>query len=369
MNIFWIFQDDKKNIDTLNNHIYYSKESKINFESNNIINIFKQYRYLNEIKKEKEIEIIYNNSFKKIISLHIFSFFNKIPVFCDKDVDKDIEKELQHRIAYSKKRDIPVLMYHRVIETEDEKGYYDTFVTKENFEKQMKYLKENNYEPIFFKDIKNGEYKNRFNKKYVVITFDDGYKDNYKTGLPILKKYKFKIVLFLITDCDHNKWDVEAEGREKEKSFPLMTKEEVQELIKSGLVEIGGHTSNHLDMPFTEKSKLKEDLIFSKEKLEKLTGEKLVSFAYPWGKNDGSSKELIKELGYKFAVATESGTACFSDDLYEIQRIGIYSKDDMEKFKEKISGKYLFKREKRNELKKKRNKIREMLGIKKKKRK
>ena len=366
MNIFWIFQNNEKNIDTLNNNIYYPKESKINFRSNNIIDIFKQYRYLIKLKKEKEIEVIYNNSLKKIISLDIFSFFNKVPVFCNKDVDKDIGKELQHRIAYSRRRDIPVLMYHRVIETEDEKGYYDTFVTKENFEKQMEWLKENNYEPIFFKDIKDGEYKNRFNKKYIIITFDDGYKDNYRIVLPILKKYNFKIVLFLITDCDHNKWDVEAEGREKEKRFPLMEKEEVQELIESGLVEIGGHTSSHLDMPLIDREILKEDLISSKEKLEKLTGEKLVSFAYPWGNNDNKSRELIRELGYTFAVSTESGTACFSDDLYEIQRIGIYSKDDMEKFKKKISGTYLFKREERNEMKKKRNKAREIFGLKKK---
>lgn len=364
MNIFWVFQEENENIDNVNNNIYYSEDSRVNFKNNNLLNFFKQYNYINKLKKEKEIEIVYVNSLEKISSLHFFSFFNKIPVVYKTKEKKDIEKELQHKIAYCKRKDIPVLMYHRVIETEEEKGYYDTFVTKENFEKQMKYLKDNNYEPIFFKDIKDGEYKNRFNKKHVIITFDDGYKDNHKIVLPILKKYNFKIVLFLITDCEYNKWDVEAEGREKEKSFPLMNKEEVQELMKSELVEIGGHTSSHLDMPFTEKNKLKEDLIFSKEKLEKLAGEKLVSFAYPWGNNDGNSKELIKELGYKFAVSTESGTACFSDDLYEIQRIGIYSKDDIDKFKEKISGRYLFKREKRNEMKKIRNKLRKMLGIK-----
>lgn len=366
MNIFWISQEKNENIDDRNNNIYYSEESGINFKNSGLINFFKQYKHMSKLKKEKEIEIIYVDSLEKIISLCFFSFFNRIPVVYKTKEKKDIEKELQHKIAYCKRKDIPVLMYHRVIETEEEKGYYDTFVTKENFEKQMKYLKENNYEPIFFKDIKNGEYKNRFSKKYVIITFDDGYKDNYKVALPILKKYNFKIVLFLITDCEYNKWDVEAEGREKEKRFPLMTKEEVQELIKSGLVEIGGHTSNHLDMPFIEQEKLKEDLIFSKEKLEKLTGEELVSFAYPWGNNDDKSKKLIRELGYKFAVATESGTACYSDDLYEIQRIGIYSKDDIDKFKEKISGRYLFKREKRNEMKKKRNKIRQILGIKRK---
>lgn len=366
MNIFWIFQDDEKNVDGLNNNIHHSKESGINFKSNRITDIFKQYRYLVKLKKEKGIEIIYNNSFKRIISLHIFSFFYRIPVVCNRNEERDIEKELQHRIAYSRRRDIPVLMYHRVIESDDEKGYYDTFVTKENFEKQMKYLKKNNYEPIFFKDIKNGEYKNRFNKKNVIITFDDGYRDNYKIVLPILKKYNFKIVLFLITDCDHNKWDVEAEGREKEKRFPLMTKEEVQELVESGLVEIGGHTSHHLNMPSIDREILREDLISSKEKLEKLTEEKLVSFAYPWGNNDNKSRELVKELGYSFAVSTESGTACFSDDLYEIQRIGIYSKDDIKKFKKKISGRYLFKREERNEMKKKRNKVRQVFGIKKK---
>lgn len=366
MNIFWIFQEENENIDDINNNIYYSEDSGINFKNSSLMNFFKQYKHVSKLKKEKEIEIIYINSLKKITSLHFFSFFNKIPIVYKTEEKKDIEKELQHKIAYHQRKDIPVLMYHRVIENEEEKGYYDTFVTKENFEKQMKYLKENNYEPIFFKDIKNGEYKSRFRKKQIIITFDDGYKDNYKIVLPILKKYNFKMVLFLVTDCEYNKWDVEAEGREKEKRFSLMNKEEVQELIKSGLVEIGGHTSNHLDMPFTEKSKLKEDLIFSKEKLEKLTGEKLVSFAYPWGNNDGSSKELIKELGYKFAAATESGTACFSDDLYEIQRIGIYSKDGIDKFKEKISGRYLFKREKRNEMKKKRNKIRQILGIKRK---
>lgn len=57
-----------------------------------------------------------------------------------------------------------------------------------------------------------------------------------------------KIVLFLITSESYNKWDTDVENREKEK-FNLMSKEEVKELIASNLVEIGGHTTKHLDMP------------------------------------------------------------------------------------------------------------------------
>lgn len=172
------------------------------------------------------------------------------------------------------------------------------------------------------------------------------------------------MVLFPVTDCSYNEWDVKVTGRTKEKKFSLMIKKEIEELLETGLIEIGGHTSVHLDMPTIREEILEQDLIISKNKLEELTKEELVVFAYPWGNNDEKSRNLVKKLGYKFAVATESGTACFSDDLYEIQRIAIYSKDDIEKFKEKVSGNYLFKKEKRREMKRKRDEIRRILKIK-----
>ena len=77
-----------------------------------------------------------------------------------------------------------------------------------------------------------------------------------------------------------------------------------------------------------------------------------------------SVREIVKKEGYKFAVSTEDGPACFSDDLFEIVRVGIYSDDSIKKFALKISGKYPFIREKRNEMKAFRNKIRKFFGIK-----
>lgn len=318
-----------------------------------------------KLKKEKDIQIVImkkeNQFFQKLIKNFI-----GIPTCVLKENEDNLEKKLQNIIAYNKQKDLPVLMYHRVISSEEEKGYYDTYVTTENFEKQMKYLKENNYQIITFKDLENGEYKRRFDrdKKYVIITFDDGYKDNYINALPILKKYDIRIVLYLVTDLKYNKWDTDVNDRPKEKKFELMNLQEVKELLDSGLVEIGGHTTVHLDMPVCEEKFLKEDLKKSKEKLEKISGQKIVSFAYPWGRNNENIRKLVKEVGYKFAVSTESGSSCFSDDLFEIQRVGIYSKDDIEKFKKKISGNYPFMRENRRKMKELRNKIRKKLGLK-----
>lgn len=249
-------------------------------------------------------------------------------------------------------------MYHRVISSEREKGIYDTYVTKENFEEQMRYLKENNYESITFGDIKNGEYKKRFDKdkKYIIITFDDGYKDNYTNVFPILKKYNLKINLFIVTDLKYNKWDADVVDREKEKKFELLNKEELKEMLNSDLIEIGSHTSTHINMQKCNKEFLNLEIKKQKIDLEKLTGKKIISFSYPWGKVDDESKKILKENDYMFAVSVESGSTCFSDDFYEIRRREISSTDTLKHFKRKIDGKYFFKQDKkkkRREIKRK----------------
>lgn len=335
-------------------------DKNINKIEDNKNNQFSYIEKIFDIKKEN-LDIIVG---KKIsLTSKFFAFLNRVP-FLELKENEDIEKQLQRKIAYYHQKDIPVLMYHRVIKTEEERGVYDTAVTLENFEKQIRYLKENNFEIITFLDLVNKKYMQRFGKKYVIITFDDGYKDNYYNVLPLLKKYQIKIVLYLVSDSNYNEWDVNVSNRAKEKRFELMNEEELLELKESGLVEFGGHTKRHLYMKNLSKDIMMKDLIESKSKVEKLIGKKLISFAYPWGVNDKIAQQVVKECGYEFAVSTESGTACFSDNLYEIKRVGIYYKDDMEKFKKKVSGNYTFMQENRDNMKKLRNKIRKYLGLK-----
>lgn len=358
MNILFLTNNNNQQIENI--------LKKINNQNNNII-------ILDKVSFFKILKLIKGESIDIILSLGNYNIFLKViefsykcPIIFKDEIIKedDLEKLLQHKIAYKAQKDLPVLMYHRVIDDKKYAGVYDTHVTLESFEKQMKYIKDNGYEAITFEDIANGEYKNRFNKKYVIITFDDGYKDNLKNALPILKKYNLKAVLFYVTDETYNRWDTDVENRPKEKKFELMNLEEIKELYRSGLIEIGGHTTTHLDMPSIEREALKKDLEESRDKIVEITGKKPVSFAYPWGRNNETCRKVVEEVGYKFAVSTESGSSCFSDDLFEIVRVGIYSKDDIKKFEQKISGNYPFMRENRAKMKKFRNKLRKMIGLK-----
>ncbi|MGL6167927.1 MAG: polysaccharide deacetylase family protein, partial [Fusobacteriaceae bacterium] len=219
------------------------------------------------------------------------------------------------------KKEIPILMYHQFIDKKLEKGKIHTYVTQKQFDFQIRILKFLKYETITFKDLKKIELENRFKKKYIILTVDDGYLNNYEFMLPILKKYKMKAVVYLVEGIKYNKWDVEKFG-ENEK-LPIMETEMVKELIKSGLIEIGGHTYTHPSLPKLSLQDKKIEIIKSKAATEKKYGIKLISFAYPYGHLDKESIEVVKEAGYEFAVSTDTGTGIITDDLFNIRRSGI----------------------------------------------
>ncbi|MEG0300005.1 polysaccharide deacetylase family protein [Cetobacterium sp.] len=261
----------------------------------------------------------------------------------------EIEKIYQREIVKKKKYEMPVIMYHRVIKDESEKGVHGTYVTVKQFEEQMSYLKKKGFETVTFKDMLNNKYKQRFDKdkKWIMLTFDDGYKDNYENAFPILKKYEFKGIIYILDGLSYNKWDVENKNN-PEKKFTLMNKEELLEMQNYG-IEFGGHTSSHPELAKLPIEKAKNEISTSKVTIEKMVGKELLSFAYPYGSLNQDVKQIPKEVGYRFAVATDSGSLTFSDDLFEIRRIGIFPTNNLFNFKRKVSGKYNFikiKREK-----------------------
>lgn len=253
-----------------------------------------------------------------------------------------IEKLYARTYVLKKKYDIPVIMYHRVVNDESEGGVHGTYVTAKKFEEHLKFLKEHNYETITFKELLNIGYRNRFNrgKKYIILTFDDGYEDNYKIAFPLLKKYQFNCIIYLVSHLTYNKWDVEV-PENPEKRFPLMTWDMIKEMQKYG-IEFGGHTMTHQKLAHIPFEKAKEEIVKSKEVLEKNLGEKLVCFAYPYGDLNEEVKAFVKECGYSFAVATDSGDISFSEDLFQIRRIGIFPTINMFGFKRKVKGNYNF---------------------------
>ena len=274
-----------------------------------------------------------------------------IAEFSLENIVRNIELTYERLIVEKRKWEMPVIMYHKVIKDESEGGVHGTHVTIENFDKQMAYLNSQGYTTVTFEDLLNNNYKKRFDRenKWIMLTFDDGYVDNYENALPILKKYGYKCIVYLVSDLDYNKWDVDV-PENPEKKFQLMNLEQLKEMRKYG-IEFGGHTKTHPRLSKISSEEAEEEIIKSKEILEERLGEKLISFAYPYGDLDEDVKKIPKRVGYDFAVATDSGSLIFSEDLYEIRRIGIFPTNNMFNYKRKVSGKYNFikiKREQRH---------------------
>lgn len=259
-----------------------------------------------------------------------------------------------------KKIEIPILMYHRIIEEKIEEGIYGTYVYKNELVKQFDYLKEKKIQPITFQDIEAGVLNNK-NQKFVILSFDDGYLDNYTILFPLLKKYNYKAVIYPVTNEEYNAWDSENKIP-LEKKIPLMNWNQMREMKKTGLVEFGGHTKKHCDLLQIDNEKALKEIKECKEILEQELESQIISFAYPYGFFNIEHKEILKNEGYKYGVATASGPVNFFEDFYHIRRIGIFSKDDIKKYSKKVSGKYNSKKVRSEKIKKLRKKIKDIIG-------
>ena len=267
-------------------------------------------------------------------------------------VDK-IEKKYFSLYVDKKKYEVPVVMYHRVINNSENEGIYGTYIYENIFRQHMQYLKDNNFDVITFEDLNKIGWRNRFqrNKKYIMITFDDGYVDNYNLAFPILKEFGFKATIFLMGESTYNEWDVNAGG---EKQFELMDKFMIKEMQDYG-IEFGAHTFNHPKLNKLSEEEIRHQIVDVKKPLEEKIEKEIITFAYPYGILNDYAKKMAREAGYTFTVSTDSGSVCLSDDLYQIRRIAIFPNTNLFSFKRKVAGNYNFKKMKREKKKNKEN--------------
>ena len=181
---------------------------------------------------------------------------------------------------------VPVLMYHAV--SDNLWGDTTLFVSIKNFELQMKYLYNNGYTPLFLSEIDSAKNYD----KPIVVTFDDGYKNIYDYAYPILKKYNVKSSFYLITD-----W---MDGD------TYISPEMAVELDKSKLFEIGVHTKTHVKLGTLDYDTQYNEIIESKNTLEKLLNKKITTIAYPYGSYNTDTINITKSA-FDYAVTVESG--------------------------------------------------------------
>lgn len=258
------------------------------------------------------------------------------------NLDKVTERiEYIYQSIYSREKyEIPVLLYHRVISDPSLAGKHGTYVTTKQLEAHLEYLHKNNYTPITFEDL---SMINRFDKekKYVILTFDDGYEDNYTLLFPMLKRFNFKAVIFMVTGKKENTWDYLDEGR----TFPLLERTQILEMNKYG-IEFGAHTMNHVDLTKVEVAEARQEIEGSREALEEILGKKVTAFAYPYGSVNETVKDLVKKAGFKYGIATVIGPLAIHEDTFNIRRIIAHPDTNLSRFARKVKGNYLYRKAK-----------------------
>ena len=264
-----------------------------------------------------------------------------------KSVTDQLEQHYQSVYVHRLGREVPIIMYHRFIKDDGEKGVHGTYMHVNMLEKHFKLLKRLGYETLTFADLAEQGMASRLEsgKKYIIITVDDGYKDNYELLFPLLKKYGFKTVIYMVTGEQFNRWDVENPAN-PEKRVELMNPAQIKEMADSGLVEFGGHTLTHPHLNTLDSDAQRHEIAENKTQLEQLLGQKLASFAYPFGSHNQDSKTLAQQLGYPFAVATDSGPLAMHEDPYQIRRIAIFPRTDVFGLWRKVRGNYVFRKSK-----------------------
>jgi peptidoglycan/xylan/chitin deacetylase (PgdA/CDA1 family) len=210
---------------------------------------------------------------------------------------------------------VPVLMYHAV--SDDLWGIHDLFVSPAELEKQLAYLTENGYTPIFFSDLPKVDEIS----KPVLLTFDDGYEDNYTNLFPLLQQYGVKATCFVIT------------GMLEDEHY--LTAAQVQEMAASGLVDIQSHTVDHEDLESLSRADQEYQLAQSRLELARLTGKLPTVLAYPSGSRNGDTLDLAAAY-YSLGIDMNGGTWNTSNSRYQVSRIYISRVDRMTDFANKV---------------------------------
>lgn len=212
---------------------------------------------------------------------------------------------------------VPVLMYHAV--SDNMWGINELFVKPSEMEKQLAYLVENGYDPIWFQDLSHVEDYD----KPVILTFDDGYDDNYTELFPLLQKYNVKATVFVI-------------GNAMGKSHK-MTEEQVKELADSGLVTIQSHGYTHHDMDKMDEATLEYELGETWRVLTRVTGRIPTVLCYPTGYYSKTTL-TVAERYYQFGLKMQGGLYNTSvDNPYKVSRYYISRYTDIYTFGSYIS--------------------------------
>lgn len=229
---------------------------------------------------------------------------------------------------------IPILMYHKV-NPNPKSGGLGLRVPPKDFDWEMHYLYKNGYHTVNLGNVVDHFQKNTaLPLKPIVITFDDGYQDNYLYALPILKKYRFTATIFVVTNTigKYNEFDLKTHSQPPNK---MLNWNQIRVLETDGIT-IGCHTLDHVHLTRISPNDARKQIFDSKMVLEKGLGTKVAYFCYPYGDVNSTVAKMVQASGYKAATTTRLGMVTSRSNPYLLNRVRITGHYNHRRFIEEL---------------------------------
>lgn len=217
-----------------------------------------------------------------------------------------------------------ILMYHSIADRPD----HFNSVAPQVFARQMAHLARCKYLVISLSELVRRLRERVPLGGSVVITFDDGYRNNLTNAFSVLKRYNFPATIFVVTDLV---------GGTDRNGLERLSLEELRTLEASGLVDIEPHTKSHMRLSKLDEEAAREEIAGSKRSLEELLKKKAALFAYPHGDFCEATPRLVEESGFAGAVTVVEGTVGPDSNPFLLPRVSVDKTTSLVQFKGKLS--------------------------------
>lgn len=233
---------------------------------------------------------------------------------------------------------VPIIMYHSLLK--DTSLQNDYTISPTLFEEDLKYLKNNNYTSITVEDLIDYVYNDKaLPEKCIMLTFDDGYYNNYYYAFPLLKKYEYKAVISPIASMT----EFYTQHNEVSVNYGHISVDNIKEMVQSGFVEIQNHSYDmHRLKPRigvnkksgeafeSYKSNVENDIMTAQNYLKDNAGISPQCFVYPFGAKCEDTEKIIEELGFKCTLTCTEEPNYISKSEESLINLGRYRRDNGE---------------------------------------
>ena len=246
-----------------------------------------------------------------------------------------------HEVRQASKADtavlLPVAMYHSVTDVGDSPGQY--VISPSMLENDLNYLSEHGYTTVTVNDliayVMDGA---SLPEKPVMLTFDDGYYNNYCNAYPLLQKYDMRAVLSSVGALTEQ--FSQTDDLEEHEAWSYCTRAELKEMADSGVIEMQNHSYNFhtLDQrkgclrksgenTETYRAMFIDDTQQAQDLFTEIGIAKPICYTYPYGALNEETEELIGQCGFTVSLSCEEGIASIVHDPACLRRIRRFNRD------------------------------------------